>query len=75
MYRKGVFSFLLLLLLAACSENHEQMLRQLEEPAEICKLTGISDGYAANLRKRLLLRIFGEEGSPKGFDRRIIGIK
>jgi hypothetical protein len=45
------------------------------QPAEICKLTGISDGYAANLRKRLLLRIFGEEGSPKDFDRRIIGIK
>ncbi len=45
------------------------------QPAEICKLTGISDGYAANLRKRLLLRIFGEEGAPKDFDRRIIGIK
>ena len=31
MYRKGVFSFLLLLLLTACGESHEQMLRQLEE--------------------------------------------
>jgi hypothetical protein len=31
MLRYGVFSFVLLLLLSACGEDHEQMLRQLEE--------------------------------------------
>ena len=31
MFRYGVFSFVLLLLLAACGEGHEQMLRQLTE--------------------------------------------
>ena len=45
------------------------------QPAEICKLTGISDGYVSNLRKRLLLKIFNEDGSPKDFDRRILSIK
>ena len=45
------------------------------QPADICKLTGISDGYASNLRRRLLLRVFGVEGTPKDFDRRIMSIK
>jgi len=44
-------------------------------PAEICRLTGLSTGYISNIRKRLLLKVFGEDGSPKEFDRRVLAIE
>lgn len=44
-------------------------------PSEICKLTGISDGYASNIRKRLLKKVFHCDGIPKDFDRKIREIK
>ena len=45
------------------------LIRANFSPSEICKLTGISDSYASNIRKRLLLKIYGIEGAPKDFDR------
>lgn len=44
-------------------------------PSEICKLTGISDGYVSNIRKRLLKKVFHIEGAPKEFDRKILEIR
>ena len=44
-------------------------------PSAICKLTGRSDSYIANIRKGLLHRIYGIEGSPKEFDERLLTIK
>lgn len=40
-------------------------------PTDLCKLTGISDGYASNIRRRLLKKVYGLEGSPKEFDCKI----
>ena len=53
MYRKGVFSFLLLLLLAACGESHEQMLRQLEELERMNRADSVmqNDSLAEQLTK------------------------
>jgi len=44
-------------------------------PAEICKLTGRSDSYIANLRKSILMKVFSVKGSPKDLDKRVLQIK
>lgn len=51
------------------------LLRVHFPPSDICRLTGITDGYASNMRKRLLERVFGISGSPKDFDNLIWAIK
>lgn len=40
-------------------------------PAEICTLTGLSSSNVSNIRKRLLVKMGGREGSPKDFDKYI----
>ena len=45
------------------------------KPAEICKLTGRSDSYISNLRKGILMKVYGVKGSPKDCDQRILQIK
>lgn len=44
-------------------------------PSAISKLTGISDDNIAKIRRRLLLKIYEEKGSPKDFDSRVLAIK
>ena len=41
-------------------------------PSELCTLTGISSAYATVIRKRLLKKVFGEEGKAKDFDKRVM---
>ncbi len=40
-------------------------------PAEICKLTGRSDSAVANIRKGILRKIYGVDGTPKSLDEKI----
>ena len=40
-------------------------------PAEICTLTDLSSSNISNIRKRLLEKMTGREGSPKDFDKYI----
>ena len=40
-------------------------------PAEICILTDLSSSNISNIRKRLLVKMTGHEGSPKDFDKYI----
>ena len=67
------------------SLNASQVLRPIEyevcvltrchfKPASICKLLNRSDGYIANLRKGILLKVYGLKGSPKDLDERIMRI-
>ena len=67
------------------SLNESQVLRPIEyevcvltrchfKPASICKLLNRSDGYIANLRKGILLKVYGIKGSPKDLDERIMKI-
>jgi hypothetical protein len=67
------------------SLNEPQVLRPIEyevcvltrchfKPASICKLLNRSDGYIANLRKGILLKVYGIKGSPKDLDERIMKI-
>lgn len=67
------------------SLNALQVLRPIEyevcvltrchfKPASICKLLNRSDGYIANLRKGILLKVYGLKGSPKDLDERIMRI-
>ena len=42
------------------------------KPASICKLLNRSDGYIANLRKGILLKVYGIKGYPKDLDERIM---
>lgn len=67
------------------SLNALQLLRPIEyevcvltrchfKPASICKLLNRSDGYIANLRKGILLKVYGLKGSPKDLDERIMRI-
>ena len=41
------------------------------EPYEMINLLGVSPTNLCNIRRRLLKRLFGMEGTPKAFDRRI----
>lgn len=50
------------------------LIRVRFSPTEICKLTGRSDSYIANLRKGILLKVYGEKGLPKDLDSRILSI-
>ena len=43
-------------------------------PASISKLLDRDDGYIANLRKGILLKVYGIKGSPKELDERIMKI-
>ena len=67
------------------SLNESQVLRPIEyevcvltrchfKPASICKLLNRSDGYIANLRKGILLKVYGIKGTPKDLDERIMKI-
>ena len=51
------------------------LIRTHFSPSDICKLTGISDSYVANIRKRLLKKVFSIDGSPKELDSKILSIK
>jgi hypothetical protein len=44
------------------------------KPAEICKLMDRDDGYISNLRKGILLKVYGIKGIPNDLDRRILQI-
>ena len=44
------------------------------KPAEICKLMDREDGYIANLRKGILLKVYGIKGVPGDLDQRIMQI-
>lgn len=44
-------------------------------PSEICKLTGRNESYISNLRKAILLKLYGVKGTPKDLDQRIMAIK
>lgn len=50
------------------------LLRVRFSPMDIHKLTGLSPGYVSNMRSRLLLRVYGVEGSPADYDKRILAI-
>ena len=67
------------------SLNESQLLRPIEyevcvltrchfKPASICKLLNRSDGYIANLRKGILLKVYGIKGTPKDLDERVMKI-
>ena len=60
MLRYGVFSFVLLLLLSACGEDHEQMLRQLTELERMNRADSVmqNDTLAESL-----VRYFDRHGS------------
>ena len=44
------------------------------KPAEICKLMDREDGYISNLRKGILLKVYGIKGVPGDLDQRILQI-
>ena len=50
------------------------LLRAHFSPTDIHKLTGMSPGYVSNMRSRLLLRVFGIDGSPADYDKRVLAI-
>lgn len=65
--------------------NHRQTLKEQEyqvcmlirthfQMSEICNLMNISSANLSMLRKRLLLKIFGIEGTSKEFDRKMLNI-
>ena len=43
-------------------------------PSDICVLTGLSNSNISNIRKRLLMKLTGRNGSPKDFDAYIINL-
>ena len=50
------------------------LLRVHLTPMDIHKLTGLSPSYVSNMRSRLLLRVYGVDGSPADYDKRILAI-
>ena len=50
------------------------LTRAFFSPAEICKLLGRSSSYIANIRRRILKKRHGIEGSPKDLDALILNI-
>ena len=44
------------------------------EPYEMINLLGVGATNLCNIRRRLLKRLFGMEGTPKAFDRRILSM-
>lgn len=50
------------------------LLRVRFSPMDIHKLTGMSPGYVSNMRSRLLLRVYGVDGSPADYDKRVLAI-
>ena len=50
------------------------LLRVHFSPMDIHKLTGLSPSYVSNMRSRLLLRVFGLDGSPADYDKRVLAI-
>ena len=50
------------------------LLRVRFSPMDIHKLTGMSPGYVSNMRSRLLSRVYGVDGSPADYDKRILAI-
>ena len=60
--------------LSAIEYDVSLLLRVHFLPMDIHKLTGMSPGYVSNMRSRLLLRVFGKDGSPADYDKRILAI-
>ena len=50
------------------------LLRVRFSPMDIHKLTGMSPDYVSNMRSRLLLRVYGLDGSPADYDKRVLAI-
>lgn len=50
------------------------LLRVRFSPMDIHKLTGMSPGYVSNMRSRLLLRVYGLDGSPADYDKHVLVI-
>lgn len=50
------------------------LLRVRFSPMDIHKLTGMSPSYVSNMRSRLLLRVYGVDGSPADYDKRVLTI-
>ena len=50
------------------------LLRVRFSPMDIHKLTGLSPSYVSNMRSRLLLRVFGLDGTPADYDKRVLAI-
>lgn len=50
------------------------LLRVRFSPMDIHRLTGMSPGYVSNMRSRLLLRVYGVDGSPADYDKRVLAI-
>lgn len=50
------------------------LLRVRFSPMDIHKLTGMSPGYVSNMRSRLLLRVYGLDGSPSAYDKHVLAI-
>ena len=60
--------------LSAIEYDVSLLLRVHFSPMDIHKLTGMSPGYVSNMRSRLLLRVYGIDGSPSDYDKRVIAI-
>ena len=60
--------------LSAIEYDVSLLLRVRFSPMDIHKLTGMSPGYVSNMRSRLLLRVYGIDGSPADYDKRILTI-